>query len=136
MFVKMNDKDHYLWRALDQDGYVLDILVQSRRNKKAAKRFFRKLLKGLQCVPRVIVTDKLKSYNAAKAEIIPGVEHRQHKGLKDRAIHQAWMRQVISGQWGCSRVRASDWCGRLSLPPKSSKNCWTALVRFSGSISR
>jgi transposase-like protein len=51
---------------------------QSRRNKKAAKRFFRKLLKGLQYVPRVIITDKLKSYGAAKREILPGVEHRQH----------------------------------------------------------
>ena len=76
---------HSLWRAVDQDGNVLDILVQSRRNKKAAKRFFRKLLKGLQYVPRVIVTDKLRSYGAAKREILPGVEHRQHKGLNNRA---------------------------------------------------
>ena len=85
MFIRINGKDHYLWRAVDQDGNVLDILVQSRRNKKAAKRFFRKLLKGLQYVPRVIITDKLKSYSAAKAEIMPGVEHRQHKGLNNRA---------------------------------------------------
>ncbi len=85
MFIKMNGKDNYLWRAVDQDGSVLDILVQSRRNKKAAKRFFRKLLKGLQYVPRVIITDKLKSYSAAKAEIMRGVEHRQHKGLNNRA---------------------------------------------------
>src|SRR5947209_7300181 len=76
---------HYVWRAVDQDGNVLDILVQSRRNKKAAKRFFRKLLKGLQSVPRVIITDKLKSYGAAKREILPSVEHRQHKGLNNRA---------------------------------------------------
>ncbi len=85
MFIKINGKDHYLWRAVDQDGHVLDILVQSRRNKNAAKRFFRKLLKGLQYVPRVIITDKLKSYSAAKAEVMPGVEHRQHKGLNNRA---------------------------------------------------
>jgi len=78
-------KKHSLWRAVDQDGNVLDILVQSRRNKQAAKRFFRKLLKGLQCVPRVIITDKLKSYGAAKREILPGVEHRQHKSLHNRA---------------------------------------------------
>ena len=63
---------HYLWRAVDQDGNVLDILVQSRRNKKAAKRFFRKLLKGLQYIPRVIITDKLRSYGAAKREILLG----------------------------------------------------------------
>jgi putative transposase len=71
-------KKHYLWRAVDQDGSVLDILVQSRRHKKAAKRFFRKLLKGLQYVPRVIITNKLIRYGAAKREILPGVEHRQH----------------------------------------------------------
>ena len=78
-------KKHSLWRAVDQDGNVLDILVQSQRNTKAAKRFFRKWLKGLQYVPRVIITDKLKSYGAAKREILPGVEHRQHKRLHNRA---------------------------------------------------
>ena len=61
-----------------------DILVQSRRNKKAAKKFFRKLLKGLQDVPRVVSTDKLKSYGAAKREILPGVEHRQSRYLNNR----------------------------------------------------
>jgi len=61
---------------------VLDILVQSRRTKKAAKRFFRKLLTGLHYVPRVIITDKLKSYGAAKREILPGVEHRQHPRIE------------------------------------------------------
>jgi len=85
VFIKINGRVQYLWRAVDQDGNVLDILVQSRRNKKAAKRFFRKLLKDLQYVPRVLITDKLKSYGAAKAEIMPGVEHRQHKGLNNRA---------------------------------------------------
>ena len=64
---------------------MLDILVQSRRNKQAAKKFFRKLLKGLQYVPRVVITDKLKSYGAAKREILPGVEHRQHCYLNNRA---------------------------------------------------
>src|SRR5215468_3480417 len=78
---------HDLWRAVDQDGHVLDILVQRRRNKKAAKTFFRKLLKGLTYVPRVIITDKLKSYGAAKQEILPGVEHRQHRYLNNRAEH-------------------------------------------------
>jgi len=75
----------YLWRAVDQDGNILDILVQQRRDKKAAKKFFRKLLKGLTYVPRVIITDKLKSYGAAKHEILPGVEHRQHRYLNNRA---------------------------------------------------
>jgi putative transposase len=71
---------HSLWRAVDQDGNVLDIMVQSRRHKKAAKRFFRKLLKRRHYVPRVIITDKLRSYGAAKCEILSGVEHRQHNG--------------------------------------------------------
>jgi putative transposase len=85
VFIRVRGKLHYLWRAVDQDGHVLDILVQSRRSAKAAQRFFRKLLKGLQCVPRVIVTDKLKSYAAAKREILPGVEHRQSRYLNNRA---------------------------------------------------
>jgi putative transposase len=84
VFLTINGKRHYLWRAVDQDDNVLDILVQSRRNKPAAKKFFRKLLKGLQYVPRVIITDKLKSYGAAKREILPGVEHRQSRYLNNR----------------------------------------------------
>src|SRR5262244_34623 len=85
VFLTINGKRHYLWRAVDQEGNVLDILVQRRRDKMAAKKFFRKLLKGLQYVPRVIITDKLKSYGAAKREILPGVEHRQHCYLNNRA---------------------------------------------------
>src|SRR6185437_7120226 len=85
VFLTIRGERHYLWRAVDQDGNVLDILVQSRRNKKAAKRFFRKLLKKQHDVPRVIVTDQLKSYRAAKREILPGVEHRQHRYLNNRA---------------------------------------------------
>jgi putative transposase len=74
---------------------VLDILMQSRRNAKAAERFFRKLLKGLQYVPRVIVTDKLRRYAAARREIMPGVEHRQSKYLNNRAAvsHQPTRRR-------------------------------------------
>jgi putative transposase len=85
VFIRIRGKLHYLWRAVDQDGHVLDILVQSRRNAKAAKRLFHKLLKGLQYVPRAIVTDKLKSYAAARREILPGVEHRQSRYLNNRA---------------------------------------------------
>ena len=85
VFLKINGRLHYLWRAVDQDGDILDILVQSRRDKKAAKKFFRKLLKKLRYVPRVLITDKLKSYSAAKAEVLPGVEHCQDKGQNNRA---------------------------------------------------
>ena len=82
--LKINGIKHWLWRAIDANGDVLDILVQSRRNTAAAKRFMRKLFKrwGL---PRVMVTDKLASYPAAKAELAPGVEHRRHKGINNAA---------------------------------------------------
>ena len=73
-------KKHWLWRAVDQDGIVLDVLVQSRRDKRAAKRLLRKLLKRQGRPPRVLITDKLASYPAAKQELMPGVEHRRHKG--------------------------------------------------------
>ena len=85
VFVRMDGKQHILWSAVGQDGEVLDILVQSRWNKKAAKRFFKKLLKGQGAAPRIITTDKLKSYAAAKEEIMSGVEHRQDWGLNNRA---------------------------------------------------
>jgi putative transposase len=85
VFLSINGARHYLWRAVDQDGQVLDILVQGRRDQKAAKRFFRKLLKGLTYVPRVVITDQLKSYGAALREILPDVEHRQHRYLNNRA---------------------------------------------------
>jgi putative transposase len=76
---------HYLWRAVDQDGIVLDILVQSHRNAAAAKRFFKRLLKGLHYAPRVLITDKLASYGVAKRELLPEVEHRQSRYLNNRA---------------------------------------------------
>ncbi|MFE7429074.1 IS6 family transposase [Streptomyces sp. NPDC057545] len=85
VFITINGEQKYLWRAVDQDGNVLDILVQNRRNKAAARRFFRRLLKGIGAVPRLIVTDKLRSYGAAHREVMPSVEHRSHKGLNNRA---------------------------------------------------
>jgi len=85
VFISINGAQHYLWRAVDQDGTVLDILVQSRRDRAAAKKFFRRLLKRLTYVPRVVITDKLASYGAARREVLPSVEHRQHKRLNNRA---------------------------------------------------
>jgi putative transposase len=84
VFVRIRGKLHYLWRAVDQHGNVLDVLVQSRRNAKAAKRLLRKLLKRQCRSPRVMITDKLPSYAAAKRTVMPSVEHRQHKGLNNR----------------------------------------------------
>jgi putative transposase len=84
-FIKINGQTHYLWRAVDQEGTVLDILVTSRRDAKAATRFFRKLLTGLRFVLRVLVTDKLASYGVAHRRLMRSVEHRRSKYLKNRA---------------------------------------------------
>jgi putative transposase len=82
--ISIAGKKYWLWRAVDQHGAVIDILVQSRRNTIAAKRLLRKLLKkGM--APRVLITDKLANYAAAKRVVMHGVEHRQHKGLNNRA---------------------------------------------------
>ncbi len=83
--VEIKGEVFWLWRAVDEDGNVLDILMQRRRNKAAAKKFLKKLLKKQGYAPHVMVTDKLKSYAAAKKEILPTVEHRQDKGLNNRA---------------------------------------------------
>jgi putative transposase len=83
--IKIDGTTHWLWRAVDQHGIVLDVLVQSRRDAKAAKRLLRKLLKRQGRAPRVMITDKLASYPAAKKDLLPAVEHRRHKGLNNRA---------------------------------------------------
>ncbi len=85
VFLKINGALHYLWRAVDQNGVVLDILVQERRNAAAAKRFFKRLLVGLKCRPRRIVTDGLKSYGVAHRELMPDVQHRTSRYLNNRA---------------------------------------------------
>ena len=83
--ITIKGRQSYLWRAVDSEGNVLDILMQQHRDTKAAKRFFRKLLKQQGFVPRVIVSDKLKSDEAAQKQMLKSVEHRQHKGLNNRA---------------------------------------------------
>ncbi len=95
VFIKINGVQHYLWRAVDQDGDELDILVQKRRDKKAAMRFFKKLLKGQQVKPLKIVTDKLRSYSAAKREMMPSVEHttQQYENNRCELSHQPTRQQ-------------------------------------------
>jgi putative transposase len=85
VFIRIKGELHFLWRAVDQDGIVLDILLQGRRDAGAAKRFFKRLLKGLQYVPRVLITDKLGSCGVAKRELLPDVEHRKSHYLNNRA---------------------------------------------------
>lgn len=81
--VTIGGEKHWLWRTVDQDGYVLDEIIQKRRTTKAAKRLL--MMKKQGCLPKRIVTDKLRSYGAARRQIMPDVEHRSHKGLNNRA---------------------------------------------------
>ncbi|NEJ26112.1 IS6 family transposase [Rhizobium leguminosarum] len=83
--ISIGGRKHWLWRAVDQDGYVLDEIVQTRRDTKAAKRLLVRLLKKQGLSPKRIVIDKLRSYGAAKRDVMPAVEHRSHKGLNNRA---------------------------------------------------
>jgi putative transposase len=85
VFLRIHGERHYLWRAVNQEGNILDILVQRRRDEAAAKRFFRKLLKKLTYVPHIITSDNLKSYGAAKQEMLPWVEHCLHRYLNNCA---------------------------------------------------
>ena len=98
LFVNIRGEQHYLWRAVDQDGDVIDILVQPRRDRRAAERFFRKLLKGQGHEPRRLVTDKLRSYAAAHRTIMPSVAHeptrqreRQMRRFKSSAQAQRFL---------------------------------------------
>ncbi len=91
LFVTIRGRRHYLWRAVDQDGDILDLLVQSRRNRRAAVRFFRKLLKKQGRLPRRLVTDKLRSYSAAHRTVMPSVVHstRQYENNRAEVSHQS-----------------------------------------------
>ncbi len=90
VFVKIDGKQHYLWRAVDQDGEVIDIFLQRRRDGKAAKRFFKRLLKAHRNDPRKIVTDKLRSYGVAHRELIPDTIHdtSQYANNRPELSHQ------------------------------------------------
>ena len=85
VFIKIGGRTYYLWRAVDADGMVLDILVQERRDQEAAETFLRRLVEEQSTEPRVIVTDKLASYAPAIKKVLPQAEHRKHKGLNNRA---------------------------------------------------
>src|ERR1700722_7494357 len=79
VLVSIAGEKHWLWRAVDQNGFVLDVLVQRRRNGSAAQRLMAKLLKSAATPPRVMITDELRAYGAARAKMSLAVEHRQHK---------------------------------------------------------
>jgi putative transposase len=114
VFIKIAGNTHYLWRAVDQHGNVLDILVTSRRDAAAATRFFRKLLTGLEYVPRVLVTDKLASYGPAHRRLIRSVDHRRSKYLNNRAenSHQPTRAQERPCAGSTRRAGPSGFCPR------------------------
>ena len=83
--MKINGKQHYLWRAVDQDGEVVDVFLQARRDGAAAKRFFKRLIRSHGCEPRKVVTDKLRSYPVAHREVIPEAIHVTDQYASNRA---------------------------------------------------
>lgn len=106
VFVKIGGKQHYLWRAADQDGEVIDVFLQTRRDGAAAKRFFKRLIKNHRNEPRKIVTDKLRSYRVAHREIIPDTIHDTSQYANNRAelshqptrVRERGMRRFKSSQ--------------------------------------
>jgi putative transposase len=130
MVISIAGRKHWLWRAVDQHGVVLDILVQSRRNAQAAKRLLRKLLKKQGCPPRRMITDKLGSYASAWRQIMPAVEHRSHKGLNNRAENshlpfrrRERARQGFRSARGLQRfVNVFSAVRNLFVPPRSRRS--------------
>jgi putative transposase len=99
VFVKINSKQHYLWRAVDQDGEVVDVFLQARRDGAAAKRFFKRLLRSHGGEPRKIVTDKLRSYGVAHRELMPDVTHDNSQYANNRAEHYRNLREGAFAEW-------------------------------------
>jgi putative transposase len=118
--LKINGKKHWLWRAVDQQGLVLDILVQERRNQEAAERFLRRVLDGEQQAPRVVVTDKLASYPPALKRVLPHTEHRRHKGLNNRAENSH--RPVRKRERVLQRFKSPDHAQRFLEPFSAAAN--------------
>lgn len=113
VFIKMNGVQHYLWRGVDENGLVIDTLVQPKRDRWAALRFFRKLLQVAPRSPRVIITDKLRSYAAAKKLTLPDIEHRQSRYLNNRAENSHQRTRVRERQM--KRFKSSEQAQRFSL---------------------
>ena len=133
----INGQGHYLWRAVDQDGNILDILGQRRHDKAAAKTCCRKRLKGLTYVPRVIIADQLRSYGAASRKILPSVEHRQHRYVNNRAENSRQptrqrerriqrFKLPLQGTPSVSSRPTSRSCGTSVLNATASQPAWTA----------
>ena len=117
VFIRIRGVLHYLWRAVDQHGVVLDILVQDRRNGAAAKRFFRRLLRGLKYKPRRLITDGLRSYGVAQRAVLPDVRHRTSRYLNNRAenSHRPTRRRERQMQRFKSSDQAQDFLSAHSM---------------------
>jgi putative transposase len=117
VFIRIRGVLHYLWRAVDQHGVVLDILVQERRNGAAAKRFFRRLLRGLKYKPRRLITDGLRSYGVAQRAVLPNVRHRTSRYLNKRAenSHRPTRRRERQMQRFKSSDQAQDFLSAHSM---------------------
>src|SRR6185437_10803893 len=129
VFTRIRGVLHYLWRAVDQHGVVLDILVQEKRDGAAAKRFFRRLLTGLRYKPKRLVTDGLRSYGVAHRSLLAGVKHRTSRYLNNRAenSHRPTRRRERQMQTSCpfpalgnrvkgSTIRALPWTRQGQCP--------------------
>ena len=122
VFVRIRGRQQYLWRAVDEDGDVIDILAQPRRNRRAAIRFFRKLLKGQGRIPRRLITDKLPSYGAARRVVMPSVVHRTDPYANNRAEvsheptrqRERQMRGFKSGGTSSASRPSTAWCRTCS----------------------
>jgi putative transposase len=112
--LKIKGKQHWLWRAVDRDGLVLDLLVQERRNQEAAERFLRRVLDGEEQAPRVVVTDTLASYPPALKRVLPQTEHCRHKGLNNRAENSH--RPVRKRERALQRFKSPDHAQRVLEP--------------------
>ena len=112
--LKIRGKRYWLWRAVDRDGVVLDILVQERRDQVAAERFLRRVLDAEKQTPRVVVTDKLASSPPALKRVLPETEHRRHKGLNNRAEHSH--RMVRKRERALQRFKSPEHAQRFLEP--------------------
>jgi DDE domain len=124
--LKIRGKRHWLWRAVDRDGLVLDMLVQERRNREAAERFLRRVLEGEGVAPRVVVTDKLASYPSALKRVLPQAEHRRHKGWLFRELcgecRCRGLAELLAGPCRCCHTPLSP----ASRPSRSTPSEWKA----------
>jgi putative transposase len=128
--ISIAGKKHWLWRAVDQDGYVLDEIVQNQRDTKAAKRLLTRLMKKQGIAPKRIITDKLRSYAAARRQVLPRVEHRSHEGLNNGAENshlplrtRERMMQGFRSVGGLQRFTSVFSAGRnLFVPPRPSQS--------------